>query len=305
MTLLTLPGKFRSQPLGRVQIDQRNHFARDLAIAWLPRSPILVDATSGQPNLRHNLYWNIGNYPWKTNPPDLVSTNTAGNLDDYTSKSRTSRWGMLTGVENPSDSWIFFGNSAGTSYFDDTNDFSWYCIMEPLAGFVDCAVVAWTGGVSGQGPSTWMDQQSGTDLRYGIYDGDQAAYSATGSLNTVRPYGFGATIDYSATTCTGYIDGVMPTDGSGGVPTAGNLSINTFANSVQDGPLYIGTQLEAAKEANHAFYAFYLWSRTLTDSEMAEIDRNPWQIFKPATARVYSFPSAAVSTPGVQIFITK
>lgn len=45
-------------------------------------------------------------------------------------------------------------------------------------------------------------------------------------------------------------------------------------------------------------YMLAVWKRALSAEEIAKIGDNPWQIFAPRTARIYSFPSGAIRRMG-------
>jgi hypothetical protein len=89
-----------------------------------------------------------------------------------------------------------------------------------------------------------------------------------------------------------YLDGALRQENSTSTPSsifAGNAAL-WFGNFYTD--------------SGSTFYNFpgdlglqMLWSRALLDGEVAELNRNPYQIFVPRNVRFYSIPTA--TAPGV------
>lgn len=53
------------------------------------------------------------------------------------------------------------------------------------------------------------------------------------------------------------------------------------------------TAFQTGRNFGGQTYMLAVWRRALSPAEVEQIGRNPWQIFAPRTARIYSFPSGA------------
>ncbi len=68
--------------------------------------------------------------------------------------------------------------------------------------------------------------------------------------------------------------------------------------------IYLGTNSSGAAAANTKMSLYLVWTRILTLAEIKEISRNPWQIFKPISNKIYidgggASPNATVAITGV------
>lgn len=78
-----------------------------------------------------------------------------------------------------------------------------------------------------------------------------------------------------------------------------------FASATQAGAAVVRSTISVISDgyADVAIYLCYMWSRALTDTEIASISANPWQLFKPVTRRVY-FDVGGSSGPSQSLAFT-
>lgn len=67
----------------------------------------------------------------------------------------------------------------------------------------------------------------------------------------------------------------------------------TLSSSV---PIRIGSRESGSSHLDGKCYTASLWARQMSESEYRALEENPWQIFQPISARIYSFPSGAAAT---------
>lgn len=87
--------------------------------------------------------------------------------------------------------------------------------------------------------------------------------------------------------CDGKLDGAVSCV-SAGYDAFSNPMLGIGANGV------VGTNYISGSAVN--LYAFGLWTRALSDPEIAALSENPWQLFRAPKPIIYSLPSSTIPT---------
>lgn len=78
---------------------------------------------------------------------------------------------------------------------------------------------------------------------------------------------------------------------------ASSSAIHTGSGNVAASgkPIGFNRRDDGYSSGNVKYIAAYAWNRALSEGEVLGVSQNPWQIFKPQTAKIYSFPSGGAS----------
>jgi hypothetical protein len=126
----------------------------------------------------------------------------------------------------------------------------------------------------------WADTFS-SQLRTSVFAGS-ARVGATGGLALNQWVKWGASVNGVSNTARIYIDGELE--------TSGGMGTNTWESHDE---IAIGSNYTAAgKYTNGGYKWVYVWDRILTDEEIRSINKDPYQIFKPAIPLHYFVPAA-------------
>lgn len=147
-------------------------------------------------------------------------------------------------------------------------------------------------------PNTHVAIYWNTDVNVAAVAGKFACLMSVGAVNigvagtTGTPvdgafHAWGVTRDGSSGRPVLWVDGAKPAQTSSG---AGGTFLQSSAQTRLGNPGLYTTDSALATTADHALCV--CWDSVLPDALMAELGRNPWQLFAPLPARVYSFPSA-------------
>lgn len=132
--------------------------------------------------------------------------------------------------------------------------------------------------VNNQDLVVWADT-SGGQLRAGIFAGGSPVYASSGSLNYTSQFvRWGARANEPGDSGELFVNGVQVVGVSniGATDWAATSNVSLIGN-------YGGT----LKNSNAHYKFVYVWDRLLSNSEIASIDRDPYQILRPAVPMVY------------------
>ena len=180
---------------------------------------------------------------------------------------------------------VSFGsdNNGEYAYFNNASTASIYQIADAGLGLDEVTVVAQQSFLSVADHAVFTLASSGTDqdlliwadsnaggLRLGAYAG-AATYSANSSIPADgTPVIVGVTADNATDTGVLYLSGENV--GSGGIGTVDFGGV---------GRVYLGNNKLGTKPAHGNLHFLYLDKSIRTDSEVAELSENPWQLLQP------------------------
>jgi len=137
--------------------------------------------------------------------------------------------------------------------------------------------------------NNWLDTQAGPKLVPACYNGGSYSYSSeeitsTGVYSTGYTWANNGDIQQ---TVNGAFVGVSDTN-----ITRPATSGGTLHNGANGRPCF-DTGNTAGPSGGNMTIASAMWQRELVEAEFKTLHENPWQVFQPQIARIYSFPAAA------------
>lgn len=176
----------------------------------------------------------------------------------------------------------------GLGFLNDTFSYDELSVGQDLSELTALVVTLKpaTGGQAFSGPFSIGNESNNTQaitvedgLYFSCWSSTGARSNALASGVTLSPIGAVQTLALSLATSTttmrGYVNGSRAATGS-----APSTLRSTLSSSFRVGANHAG-----GHGAIHP--AAFLWSRQLTDEEIASVSANPWQLFSPVQRRVY------------------
>lgn len=256
-------GARQRQPQGAVAVDWNSPISRDLTFAWNGSNPIYQSIFQQQGIIK-----GAGSVRPSVQGIAFASTAGSGNGIDFGSSYKP----------------IKAGSTAHTIL----------CLANPVAGATGIRQTLWAQGDDGAAPYrqyTLMADANGAGYGRGVfqfqhYDGAAVCIAnSNASLVNGKWHVFVGLRD--GTSAKVFLDGKNET----------NSVLGAFTSSPDTtGPTYISGVSGSSRAMTGGNALSFVWNRALSDAEVAEVSRNPWQLFAPERRVTYFFPASGIPT---------
>lgn len=161
------------------------------------------------------------------------------------------------------------------------------------SGSVDQALIHFGNTVAVQKPLMWADTVGG-NLRPAFFSGS-SVFGASASIPVGRDVIWGGGyLPSTNPSVTFYVDGLQS-----GTANQDGGSTSAVTNEF----MFIGADGADSRDVIGGIYFIAVWDRRLSPAEHLAFNANPYQILKPATAQIYTFPSGAAPPTTIPVIM--
>ncbi len=254
----------RVKPVGPVEVDRDNPLARDLVVAYVPSMSLSRRDLLGSP------------ISYNSVKPETLANQGVVAAQIGNSDSETDNSFELLGTESTRSALTVVVRSRPNNPSSDNGDY----FIARKGVFVSTAAAGNNGFTYGQHYAQGGSPNPGTPAFtiQGVFEYQSPNYNLNG--REFQTHGVSATSEGNADF---YADGAMDhTTPIGAFTQGGNIYVGKAGAGDASGYLYSNVEF------------VFVFNRHLSAAEWAEIDRDPYQLLKPASSQVY-FPNVAGS----------